>query len=107
MGRKLQGMISLSSDYNYLSGYFLKLIFHLATFFARREAKTRIRQRDCLRLAGEKIRCQQVGSVPTFLSFRANKFAKWKIGFNNVTLIKRLTTTAAAYSYSSFLFPRG
>ena len=49
--------------------------------FARREAKTRIRQRDWLKLAGEKIRREQVGTVPTFLSVRANKFAKWKIGF--------------------------
>ena len=37
--------------------------------FARREAKTRIRQRDWLKLAGEKIRRQQVGSVPTFCLF--------------------------------------
>ena len=60
---------------------FLKPVIHLATLFARREAKTRIRQRDWLKLAGEKIRREQVGSVPTFLSVRANKFAKWKIGF--------------------------
>ena len=59
----------------------LKPIFHLATLFARREAKTRIRQSDWLKLAGEKIRREQVGSVPTFLSVRANKVAKWKIGF--------------------------
>ena len=58
-----------------------KPIFHLATLFARGEAKTRIRQRDWLKLAGEKIRREQVGSVPTFLSVRANKVAKWKIGF--------------------------
>ena len=59
----------------------LKTIFHLATFFARREAKTRIGQRDSLKLAREKIRREYVGSVPTFLPVRANKFAKWKIGF--------------------------
>ena len=58
---------------------YIKPIFHLATFFARRQAKTRIRQHDWLKLAGEKIRREQVGSVPTFLSVRANKFAKWKI----------------------------
>ena len=34
----------------------LKPIFHLMTLFARREAKTRIRQTDWLKLAGEKIR---------------------------------------------------
>ena len=34
------------------------------------------------KLAGEKIRREQVGSVPTFLSVRANKFAKWKIGLS-------------------------
>ena len=45
---------------------YLKPIFHLATLFARREAKTRIRQRDWLKLAGEKIRRKQVGRVPTF-----------------------------------------
>ena len=48
------------------------------------EAKTRIRQRDWLKLAGEKIRREQVGSVPTFLSVRANKFAWWKTGFTHV-----------------------
>ena len=43
-----------------------------------------IRQRDWLKLAGEKIRREQVGTVPTFLSVRANKFAKWKIGFRTL-----------------------
>ena len=62
--------------------YELKPIFHLATLFAQREAKTRIRQRYWLKLAREKIRREQVGTVPTFLSVRANKFAKWKMGFN-------------------------
>ena len=61
----------------------VKPIFHLATFFARREAKTRIGQLDWLKLAGEKIRREQVGSVPTFLSVRANKFAEWKIGLKS------------------------
>ena len=59
----------------------LKPIFHLATFFARREAKTRIGQRDWLKFARAKIRREQVGSVPNFLSVRPDKFAKWKIGF--------------------------
>ena len=53
----------------------------MATLFAQREAKTRMRQRDWLKLVGEKIPREQVGSVPTFLSVRANKVAKWKIGF--------------------------
>ena len=53
----------------------VKPVFHKANLFARREAKTRIRQRDWLKLAGEKICRKQVGSVPTFLSARANKFA--------------------------------
>ena len=46
----------------------LKPIFQigLATLFAPREAKTSIRQRDWLKLAGEKIRREQVGTVPTF-----------------------------------------
>ena len=55
----------------------IKPVFHLATLFARREAKTRIRYRDWLKLAGKKIHREQVGTVPTFLSVRANKFAKW------------------------------
>ena len=54
----------------------VKPIFHLATLFVRREAKTRVRQRDWLKLAGEKFRREQVGSVPTLLSVCANKFAK-------------------------------
>ena len=47
----------------------LKPIFHLATLFARREAKTRTRQRDWLTLVGEKIRREQLGTVPTFFLF--------------------------------------
>ena len=43
-------------------------VFHLATLFAGRKAKTRIRHRDWLKLAGEKIRRKQVGTVSTFLS---------------------------------------
>ena len=57
------------------NGIGVKPVFHLANLFARREAKTRIRQRDWLKLAGEKIRREQIGSVPTFLSACANKFA--------------------------------
>ena len=58
----------------------VKPIFHFATFFARPEAKRRIWQRDWLKLAGEETCREQVGTVPTFLSVRANKVAKWKIG---------------------------
>ena len=58
----------------------VKPIFHLATSLGRREAKARIRQRDWLTLVGEKIRREQVGTVPTLFSVRANKFAKWKAG---------------------------
>ena len=54
----------------------LKPIFYLATLFARCKAKTRNPKRDWLKLAGEKIRRQKVGSVPTFLCARANKFVK-------------------------------
>ena len=43
---------------------------------ARREAKTRIRHRDWLKLAREKIRREQVGTVPTFLFVRANKLSR-------------------------------
>ena len=54
----------------------VKPSFYLATLFARREAKTRIRQCDWLKLAGEKICREQVGNAPIFLSVRANKVAK-------------------------------
>ena len=47
--------------------YRTKPIFHLATLFTRREKK--IRQRDWLKLAGEKIRREQVGTVPIFCLF--------------------------------------
>ena len=42
---------------------YFKPIFQLATLFARRETKTRIRLRDWLKLAGEKIRREQVATV--------------------------------------------
>ena len=51
----------------------LKPVFRLATLFARREATKRIRHRDWLKLAGEKIRCEQVGTVPTFCLFARTK----------------------------------
>ena len=76
--------LAVSFIHSFAQETFLKPIIHLATFFARREAKTRIWQHDWLKLAGEKIRREQVGSVPTFLSVRANKFAKWKIGLKPV-----------------------
>ena len=74
----------------------LKPIFHLATLFARREAKTRIRQRDLLTLVGEKIRREQVGSVPTFFSVYANKFAKWKTGFSWASHIEMICKKASS-----------
>ena len=57
-----------------------KPVFHFvrATLFAQRKAKTRIWHHDWLKLAGEKICHEQVGTVPTFLSVRVNKVAKWK-----------------------------
>ena len=61
--------------------HLFKPIFHLATLFARRKAKTRIRQRDWLTMVGKKICCEQVEIVPTFFSVRANNFAKWTTGF--------------------------
>ena len=67
----------------------LKPVFHLANLFARRETKTRIRERDWLKLVGEKIRREQVGTVPTFFSVRANKFAKWKTGLK-LTILGRI-----------------
>ena len=63
-----------------------KARFPLGEFVRATRAKTRIRQRDWLKLASEKICRKQVGSVPTFLSVRANKFAKWKTGLRQVVL---------------------
>ena len=63
-----------------------KAYFPLGDLFARRGAKTRIRQRDWLKLAGEKIRRKQVGTALTFLSVRANKVTKWKIGLRKFPL---------------------
>ena len=63
-----------------------KAFFHLVTLFARREAKTRIRQRYWSKLAGEKIRHEQIGTVPISLSVRANKFAKWKMGLSDTRI---------------------
>ena len=40
------------------------------------QAKTRVRQLDWLKLAGDKIRREQVGTVPTFLSISGKKVAK-------------------------------
>ena len=73
-----------------LTGLFKPSYFPLGDLFARREAKTRIRQRDWLKLVSEKIRREQVGTVPTFFSVRANKFAKWKIvgAFSNTISLK-------------------
>ena len=43
--------------------FFVMPIFHLATFFARRKARTRIGQRDWLKLAPEKIRTALLWSL--------------------------------------------
>ena len=84
----------------------------MATLFARRGAKTRIRLRDWLKLAGAKIRREQVESVPTFLSVRANKVAKWKIGLNisgakfyrsSMSSKSQLVTVALGEKYSSMI----
>ena len=75
----------------------IKPIFHLATLYYSRgdaiEAKTRIRQHDWLKLAREKIRREQVGSVPTFLSVRANKVAKSKISLRLLSTFAFFTRT--------------
>ena len=82
---KLSSVIATSTFQHLLfctlkNEYVFKAIFYLANFFARREAKTRIQQRDWLTLVGEKTCREQVGTVPTFLPVHANKFAKWKTG---------------------------
>ena len=67
---------------------YVKPVFHLATLFARREAKTRIRHRDWLKLAGKKFHREEVGTVPTFLFVRANKIAKWKTGLKSLGIFR-------------------
>ena len=59
--------------------FFVRL-FPLGNFVRATQSKKRIRQCDWLKLAGEKIHREQVGSVPAFLCVCANKVAKWKIG---------------------------
>ena len=80
---------------------FVKPIFHLATLFARREAKARIRQRDWLKLASEKIRREQVGTVPTYLSVRANKFAIWKTGLKTKRFVRHIPIHLFAKMFAS------
>ena len=46
-----------------------KARFPLGEFVRATRSETRIRQRDWLKLAGEKIRREQVGTVPTFCLF--------------------------------------
>ena len=60
----------------------LKPIFHLATLFARREAKTKIRQRDWLKLAGESM--QFLSRV--FLSLNCG--ARQSVGANGGSCIR-------------------
>ena len=62
---------------------YIQPIFHLANLFARREAKTRFRHRNWLKLTGGKIRREQVGTFPSFLSVRVNKFTTWKKGLRH------------------------
>ena len=58
----------------------VKPIFYLATLFARLEAKTRARQRHWLKLVSEKIRREQIGTVPTFFLFARTKSLTNKVG---------------------------
>ena len=103
------GGIRLSRNLNWSpdrqGSLLLKPIFHLATLFARREAKTRIRLRDWLKLACEKIRREQVGIIPTFLPVRTNKFAKWKIGLSLSTEATMAEPTIGAQSTLMLPFP--
>ena len=57
----------------------LSAVFLWANLLARRVAKTRIGQRDGLKVIGGQIRCARNRSY-TF-SVRVNKLAKWKTGF--------------------------
>ena len=59
------------------------VILDLQPISRQREAKTKIPQRDWLKLVSEKIHREQVGTVPTLFSVRTNKVAKWKIGLRS------------------------
>ena len=74
-----------------------KPVFHLANLFARREAKTRIRQRDWLTLVGEKIRREQVGTVPTFFLFARTNSPSGKRALDSVRLLLTLYGVDCAY----------
>ena len=71
----------------------LKPFFHLATLFARRKAKTRIWQRDWLKLVGAKFAVNKWEAF-LLLCVRVNKFAKWKIGlYSDWNLVMQALTT--------------
>ena len=55
--------------------------FPLGDFVRATQSEKQIRHCDWLKLAGEKIRHVQAGTVPYFLSVRVNKVAKWKTDF--------------------------
>ena len=74
-------------------------VFHLANLLARLEAKRRILKRDWLTLVGEKIRREQVVSVPTFFTARASKFDKWKTCFTLCSLSHNLECTLTCEHY--------
>ena len=73
----------------------VKPIFHLVTLFARREAKTRIRQRYWLKLAGEKIRREQVRTVPTFFVCSREQIRQVENGLNRNTYTRFFFTQYA------------
>ena len=71
----------------------LKPVFHLATIVRATRSENKNAHRDWLKLSGEKIRREQVGTVPTFLSVHANKVAKWKTGINTAQVWQLIFTS--------------
>ena len=76
--------------------------------FARRKAKTKIRQRDWLTLVGEKNHRKQVGTVPTFFCSREqirqveNGAKECRPG--SVDYIRAAKTAQYQMFFSSFIF---
>ena len=78
--------------------------------FARRKARTRIRQRDWLKLVGEIIHREQVGTVPPFFCLRKqirrveNRLYQTHSIFNVVDLASYYFFLCLAYSVGSSIY---
>ena len=84
---------------------YVKPVFHVANLFARREAKTRIRQRNWLKLVGEKIRPEQVGTVPTFFFCSREQIRQVENGLYTLQFRLRLVSLQNCETSCIVVFP--